>query len=109
MRTHQEIDERSMAMAELITAHIDADPTHAGLIKARQVCEYWLTLESVEKDVFVWHEILQQEWPHVRAVLLNPSENGNRLRQSSPFIGILTKQERNLIYKRYGNHDKTSA
>ena len=38
---------------------------------------------------------------HQRAVLLDESEEGQRLRQSSPFCGILTPRERWAIYREH--------
>jgi hypothetical protein len=37
----------------------------------------------------------------VRAVLLDESDEGQRLRQSDPFCGILTPEERWKIYREY--------
>ncbi|HEY0683787.1 MAG TPA: hypothetical protein VGD45_15750 [Steroidobacter sp.] len=48
-----------------------------------------------------WREILDQPWHYVAAIITEPSENAARLRQSSPFAGILTKQERWRIYKAF--------
>jgi hypothetical protein len=43
--------------------------------------------------------ILQGSWPEIRSVLLDESEEGKRLRQNSPFCGILTPVERWAIYR----------
>ena len=45
-----------------------------------------------------WCQILERPWPEIRAVLLDPGEEGKRLRQSSPFVGILTPRERWAFY-----------
>ncbi len=96
MRTHQEIEERSLALA----AEIDADPARRGLERARRVCARWAAIEH-PPDVDAWQEILKGPWPSVRAALLDPSETGRRLRQSSPFCGILTPRERWSIWRRF--------
>lgn len=41
VRTHQQIDQRSLAMASAIVAKIDRDPAKIGLAKARATCQRW--------------------------------------------------------------------
>ncbi len=55
-----------------------------------------------------WQEILNQNWESVRKVLLDESEEGKRLRQSTPFAGVLTPQERWEIYRRFSD-EKTGT
>jgi hypothetical protein len=105
MRTHQQIDERSLAMARAIVAKIDEDPARAGLAKARSVCERWhRTRPSAANQE--WMEILKSPWEDIREVLLDESEEGKRRRQSDPFCGILTPQERWAIYRQYNETRK---
>lgn len=99
-RTHQQIDQRSLAMARVIVARIDRDPARAGLAKAKATCQRWFE-QRPQPAVREWLEILSRPWEEVRAVLLDESEVGQRLRQSDPFCGILTPQERWEIYKAY--------
>ncbi|MBW7866197.1 MAG: hypothetical protein H3C30_17500 [Candidatus Hydrogenedentes bacterium] len=100
MRTHQEIDERSLVMARAIAARIDNDPRHEGLRVARENCVRWLQ-RSPSAAVEEWRKILEQDWGTVRTVLLDESEHGRRLRQSSPFCGIISPAERWEIYRRF--------
>jgi hypothetical protein len=100
VRTHQQIDQRSLAMARSIVAKIDRDPAKSGLAKARATCQRWL--EQRPLPAFrEWLEILGRPWEEIRAVLLDESEMGQRLRQSDPFCGILSPQERWAIYQAY--------
>ena len=48
-----------------------------------------------------WRDLLNQPWANIAALITEPSENGARLRQSSPFAGILTNQERWRIYEAF--------
>lgn len=48
-----------------------------------------------------WRDILKQPWQSIAALITEPSENAARLRQSSPFAGILTNQERWRIYEAF--------
>jgi hypothetical protein len=45
--------------------------------------------------------ILSRDWPEVRGILLDDSEEGRRMRQSDPFCGILTPAERWEIYREF--------
>ena len=108
MQTHQEIDLRSLAMARAIAARIDADPTHGGLDKARDICRRWNKRRSTPA-VREWLDILTQPWERVRNVLLDESEEGKRLRQSNPFGGVLTPQERWQIYREFQKDETKRA
>lgn len=98
MKTHEQIDERSLALAQAVVEKIDRDPARRGLEKARATCRRWFR-ERPEPAVREWLEILERPWEEIRAVLLEDSQEGQRLRQSDPFCGILTAPERWAIYR----------
>ena len=98
MRTHQEIDRRSLEMVRRIVAKIDADPERRGLEHAKRVCDRWVAQGIVSARE--WQALLQQPWERVRETLLDESDEGQRLRQTDPFCGILTPQERWEIYRK---------
>jgi len=100
MKTHQQIDERSLAMAKAIVAKIDTDPGKAGLARAKATCQRWFRERPIPA-IGEWLAILERPWEEIRQVLLDESETGRRLRQSDPFCGILTPQERWAIYRAY--------
>jgi hypothetical protein len=102
MRTHQEIDERSLALAQAVAARIDRDPQREGLRLARENCARWLQKDA-SPAILEWQRLLGQEWESVREVLLDEGQLGQRLRQSTPFCGILTPRERWDVYRRFGN------
>lgn len=102
MKTHQKIDERSLALAEAVVAKIEADPERAGLDRARRVCRRWYAREKAPA-YREWMEILNRPWDEVKGKLLDRSEEGQRLRQSTPFCGILTPRERWRIYGSFKN------
>jgi hypothetical protein len=101
VRTHQEIDRRSLAMVRRVVAKIDADPERRGLAHAKKVCERW-ALRGI-RSAHEWLGILERPWDEVRALLLDESEEGQRLRQTDPFCGILSPQERWQIYREAGS------
>ena len=107
MKTHAEIDRRSLALAQAIAAKIDADPERRGLQRARQTCARWFAQDSLPA-IAEWMEILGDDWDRVCAVLLDEGETGQRLRQSNPFCGVLSPQERWAIYRRF-SRDRTAA
>lgn len=100
MKTHQDIDKRSLAMARAIALRIDRDPRRRGLTRARSVCARWYGMNP-QPCVEEWMGILRKPWREARKMLLNRGELGQRLRQSSPFCGILTPVERWRIYAEY--------
>ncbi len=104
MKTHGEIDRRSLLLARAIVDRIDRDPRRAGLSKARSVCDRWART-AAQPAVDEWRKILEQDWTQIRRLLLRDDELGRRLRQSSPFCGVLTPSERWHIYREGRAHD----
>ena len=98
MKTHEQIDQRSLALARAVVEKIERDPARRGLEKARATCRRWFR-ERPAPVVSEWLGILGRPWEEIRAALLDDSEEGQRLRQSDPFCGILTPQERWAIYR----------
>jgi hypothetical protein len=107
VKTHEQIDRRSLALARAIVEVIDRDPTRAGLAQARQTCAHWYR-QNPTPAIAEWLGILAGEWASIRAVLLEPEEEGRRLRQSSPFCGVLSPRERWEIYRRF-EHESAAA
>jgi hypothetical protein len=98
-RSHEWIDRRSLALHEAVAAKLEADPT---LIEvARTNLSRWLQLNPAAALV-EWRDLLQvKSLPQVIALLRSTDEESTRLRQSSPFAGVLTQAERNAILRRY--------
>ena len=107
MKTHHQIDQRSLALARAVVEAIDQDPARAGLDRARSTCRRW-TLQSPSPAVAAWSRILDREWEAIRLLLLDPGEEGCRLRQSSPFCGVLSPRARWEIYRRIA-HEHQAA
>lgn len=101
MKTHEAIDQRSLAMARRIVEKIDVDPR--GLDHARDVCTRWVERGNIPARE--WLTILERPWPEIRRILLSDSEESRRLRQSDPFCGILTPHERWEIYREAAQHE----
>ena len=87
-------------MHQLIAKKVQADP--ALLDKARQNVRRWQESEGSPKLALAeWEQILSAPVNQVAQFLAERSERATRLRQSSPFAGILTKAERRRIYESY--------
>jgi intergrase/recombinase len=97
MKTHQAIDRRSLELARQIVAKIDADRQRQGHEHAKMVCRRWF--DRGNRSAKEWLEILDRPWEEVREILLDESDEGQRLRQNNPFCGVLTPKERWAIYR----------
>jgi hypothetical protein len=98
MKTHEEIDRRSLATARCIVDRIDRDPGRAGLEKARANCPRWFAIRQ-NRRLQNRRKFNENPGREFRTILLDDSEGGRRLRQSDPFCGILTPFERRAIYR----------
>jgi hypothetical protein len=99
VRSHQWIDERSLALHQAVAAKLEAHPQLLDL--ARQNVERWSSRGSTPA-VREWRAILDSSpLSDVVALLQSPSEGAARLRQSSPFAGVLTTEERRAIMAAY--------
>jgi hypothetical protein len=99
--SHRLLEARSLAMHAVIARKIARDP---GLLEvARSNIERWRARQNSDELTWLneWRELLNQPWQNIAALITEPSENAARLRQSSPFAGILTNQERWRIYEAF--------
>jgi hypothetical protein len=95
MRTHQEIDARSLAMHRLVAEKVRRDP--ALLDRARRTLQRWRDPSNptrAEPWLAEWQRLLDLGLEPTLATLAEDSERAAALRQCSPFTGILTPAER---------------
>ena len=101
-RSHEWIDQRSLAFDRAIAGMIRAQPDL--LHHAQAVLDRWMQQRqpAVPPALLQWHEILSR-WPleKILDLLTSAEEEPRRLRQSSPFCGILSPQARLAILKEY--------
>jgi hypothetical protein len=99
MRSHEWIDQRSLALDRAIAEKLRRDPSL--LNKARQTVNLWLQNGS-HPAWLEWKTILDT-WPIERILdfLQDSTEEACRLRQSRPFCGILSESERWTIFQDY--------
>jgi len=99
--SHRLLEARSLAMHAVIARKIEHDPTLLAI--AHRNIERWSVRWKDGPPAWLkeWQEVLKQPWQHIAALITEPSEHGARARQSSPFAGVLTKQERWRIYETF--------
>lgn len=110
MRTHQEIDERSLALHRLIADKIKRDPALFG--KARETLSRWRTMVSAASQPYLeeWDHLVKQGMDACLAVAVEDSQRAAALRQSSPFTGVLSNGERFAFLKNWSReHEKQRA
>ncbi|MBN2059985.1 MAG: hypothetical protein JW882_06160 [Deltaproteobacteria bacterium] len=96
---HKRIEERSIALHREIARRIYSTPA---LIRiAKRNIESWAERNGETPIFNEWREILDRPLDEIIEVLVSVNERGRRLRQSSPFCGILTPQERWKIYESF--------
>jgi hypothetical protein len=94
MRSHDWIDRRSLALQDTVAARIEAD---ASVIDhAKRNIRRWL-LERQTPALVEWQRLLDLAVPDLARLLRSPDEDAARLRQSSPFAGDLSADERRSI------------
>ncbi len=93
---HRILDARSLALHALIARKIARDPRLLDV--ARRNLDRWRAARGTEPPALAeWRVILARPWGRVAAILTEMSENAARLRQSSPFAGILSAAERKKL------------
>lgn len=98
-RSHQWIDRRSLAMHVRVAEKVAGDPELLDV--ARRNLHRWLE-RSPQPALLEWKDLLDSlSLKELLDLLRSPDERAARLRQSSPFAGILTPEERRKILADY--------
>ena len=99
MRSHEWIDQRSLALHEAVAAKLEAQPQLVEVARAN--LQRWLSTNPAEA-LREWKLVLDGiALPELVALLRSPGDEAARLRQSSPFAGLLTPAERQSILNDY--------
>lgn len=104
MNWHAVIDERALEMDTVIARELRDDPAKLDLVVAwidRFLADPNYSMHS--KDALAeWRDLIHaQGLPGVLAALADRSEEGQRMRQSSPFAILMPQDERRQILARY--------
>jgi hypothetical protein len=101
VRSHTWIDRRSLALHEAPAARIQARPEL--LQVARANLARWLS-RAPQPALLEWQNLLDRaSLSELLALLCSDDERAARLRQSSPFAGVLTAEERRAILRRHAS------
>lgn len=95
---HRIIEARSLAMHCLAAQKIERDP--AILERVRGTLAGWRARygKDVPRALDEWRDVLRLPWGEIAALMTDPGERATRLRQSTPFAGVLSPGERKRIY-----------
>ena len=97
--SHQWLDQLDLKMCRRIATKVRRDPNlmripKTNLQRWKQKLGYW------PPALREWDKIIRTHpLPRVLAILTQDNDEGQRLRQSDPFVGILTEQERRSFLK----------
>jgi hypothetical protein len=99
--SHRILDARSLAMHVLIAEKVCKDP-HL-IDKAKHNLQRWRERSAGELAPWMgeWARILTRPCLEIAAVMTDMNATSTRLRQSSPFAGILSASERKRIYEAF--------
>jgi hypothetical protein len=99
VRSHKWVDRRSLALHEAVAAKLEGEP---GLLDvARSNLRRWLQ-DRAEPALDEWRDLIARTpLDGIVTLLRSSTPTAARLRQSSPFAGILTPEERQAILNRY--------
>ena len=92
------LDARSLALHCMIARKIAREPKLLDI--ARRKLERWTERSTghAPKYITQWQALLDEPWPQLAAFITSFSARAIRLRQSSPFAGVLDPRERKRIY-----------
>ena len=99
MRAHEWVDRRSLALHAAVATKLEAQPQL--LEVARANLQHWLSSNPAAALREWWQLLETTPLPELLALLRSPGDQATRLRQSSPFAGLLTPAERQSILNDY--------
>ncbi|NUO63694.1 MAG: winged helix-turn-helix transcriptional regulator [Gemmatimonadaceae bacterium] len=95
IRSHLDLDREGRAIAHAIAQRVQKDPTL--ITRAKEFIGRRLPEASGRErhELEEWRHLLDTASPaRIRRLLIDPGERATRLRQTLPFLGVLTTQER---------------
>jgi len=95
-QSHRRSEERSLALHRAVAEHLRRSPQLVQIAHAN--LERWIRLNGPQLAYLEWQGILKAPLDDVIALICEDSEHAARLRQSSPFAGILSEEERLRIF-----------
>lgn len=95
IRSHADMDARARAIAAAVADRIARNPSLVETARARIALRLSAASSGERKELEEWDRILRStSIARLRRFLVDPGERATRLRQSMPFLDILTDEER---------------
>jgi len=95
IRAHGDHDARSLALGKRIADRLARDPSLVARARARLRERSRKASVRERKKLDEWRRILDTATPaRLRNILTDPGERGTRLRQTLPFLGIVSDEDR---------------
>jgi hypothetical protein len=96
---HERLEDRSLALHKELAERLRENPQLIETAKGN--LERWAKRDGDLPAWREWRGILDGSLSQILTMLLSDDERGRRLRQSSPFCGILTPRQRWGIYESF--------
>ena len=107
--THKTRDEEKLRYHQRIAEELRRDPERV-MTTARANLARWRQTMGPQPYYERWEEILETMAPEeIVALLLSNTEEGRSLRQSAPFAGVLTQEERDRYFASGGEGARGSG
>jgi hypothetical protein len=99
--THDIIEDRSLELHRCVAKKLRKNPSLLSIPMGN--LKRWLSKNpgNATDSFLEWQRVLRQPLEKILDILTADDEEGRRLRQSTPFTGILTEKERSKICKKY--------
>jgi hypothetical protein len=110
VRAHADLDERGLAIAREIANRLRHDPSL--VFRALDFVEHRLSNASPQErhDLEEWRRFLRTASPmRLRRFLVDRGERATRLRQTLPFLGVLSAEERETLLETGMAQEKDSG
>lgn len=100
---------RSLALHAMVARKIETQPSL--LARAHANLARWRERGSGASGAAIraWSKVLRMPWPEIAALMTEQSENGLRLRSTTPFLGVLSSRERKRICDAFRLDDSATA
>jgi hypothetical protein len=99
-RTHEEVDRRLLELARAIAERLSSDPSL--IDRAREYVSRRMKQASPQerKELEEWDRLLgTMSLPRLKGFLVDPGERAARMRQTLPFLNVLSEEERRKIFE----------
>jgi hypothetical protein len=101
---HKIIDKRSLELNKLIIRKMKKNPDRGirialgNIARCQKIPDFPINLFNRWRSI-----LLRKNIDEIKNVLLSESDEGQQMRQATPFCGILTQRERMKIFRKYSH------